>query len=178
MKRRQLPEPDKKSQIIQKWFDTYYVSLRSYLNGLLKHKTVHGFDAQDLVMEVFTDISNYSLEKLLSIEKPFGFLRHKSYNVFINIYRRSERYRRLKEDQSNTFEQVAASAFISFKNDCKVLLKENLTKDELIVFNMLIDGFTYAECSALLGVSVNTLRIRVWRGRQKIRNPFKDNDLI
>jgi RNA polymerase sigma-70 factor (ECF subfamily) len=136
--------------------------------------TGNSYDAEDLTQEVF-----FRVFRSLSSYTPGtfeGWLHRITTNLFLDGVRRRQRIRfeglgtEVEQKLPGT-EQTPAQAFDDrhFDGDVQAALKSLPPDYRAAVVLCDIEGFSYEEIAATLGVKIGTVRSRIHRGRAQLR---------
>jgi RNA polymerase sigma-70 factor (ECF subfamily) len=136
--------------------------------------TGNSYDAEDLTQEVF-----FRVFRSLSSYTPGtfeGWLHRITTNLFLDGARRRQRIRfeglgAEVEQRLPGSEQTPAQAFDDrhFDGDVQAALKSLPPDYRAAVVLCDIEGFSYEEIAATLGVKIGTVRSRIHRGRAQLR---------
>jgi RNA polymerase sigma-70 factor (ECF subfamily) len=143
--------------------------------------TGNSFDAEDLTQEVFVRVF-----RSLSSYTPGtfeGWLHRITTNLFLDSARRRQRIRfewlgAEVEQKLSGAELTPAQAFDDrhFDSDVQAALKSLPPEYRTAVVLCDIEGFSYEEIAATLGVKLGTVRSRIHRGRAQLREALAHRD--
>ena len=170
---RRRDQPDQPEWNLPTWEDIVRThSARVY--RLAYRLTGNPHDAEDLTQEVFVRVF-----RSLSSYTPGtfeGWLHRITTNLFLDTARRKQRIRfdALAEDMAHRLpgsEPTPAQAFDDnhLDDDVQAALKALPPEYRAAVVLCDIEGFSYEEIAATLGVKLGTVRSRIHRGRAQLR---------
>lgn len=125
--------------------------------------------AKDVVQDAFLKLWEY--EKQVELEKAKSWLFTTGYRLCLNHLKRDKK---LVSDEilaSFTSSNTAPIDLNSTLNDCLVLLSET-QKSVLLLKDY--EGFAYHEIAKILNISEDSVKVHLFRARQKIKNYIRD----
>jgi RNA polymerase sigma factor (sigma-70 family) len=146
--------------------DELYSAHSVYLNKFMFKLTRDQEEAADLVQEIFLRLCQQ--ERLP--EHPKTWLSRTGYRLFIDQWRRKQRYSMLQLDHSLTSRDTTEQVILDREFDRFVrLLLLRLKPLSRNAFHLRIyEQCSYGEISRLLGCSENTVKSCIRRGREQI----------
>jgi RNA polymerase sigma factor (sigma-70 family) len=171
------PEPEQEDWVLPTWEDIVRIhSARVY--RLAYRLTGNPHDAEDLTQEVFVRVF-----RSLSSYTPGtfeGWLHRITTNLFLDSARRKQRIRfeGLADEMAHRLpgsEPTPAQAFDDshLDDDVQAALKALPPEYRAAVVLCDIEGFSYEEIAATLGVKLGTVRSRIHRGRAQLRSALE-----
>lgn len=156
------------------------------LNTFAYHLTYNENDAQDLVQETYMKAYRF-IEKYIEGTNAKAWLFKILKNAYINQYRKaSKRPTKVDFEEITSYQDSDDSAMNSYL-DLREEIFENMMGDEVtIAINSLpvdfrtvillcdIEGFTYEEISKILDIPIGTVRSRLFRARNMLKEKLKD----
>jgi RNA polymerase sigma-70 factor (ECF subfamily) len=137
-----------------------------YAYSLLKNSE----DADDVVQDVFMNYLNKS-----------GSFRGKcSLKTWLLVLTRNQCYNVIKSRKIRRTEPiedvilVSDNKYVEDKLNIEDALKTLTTEENEIIFLREYSGFTYIEISLILGISVDNVKVRLFRAKQKLRKALYD----
>lgn len=155
------------------------------LNTFAYHLTYNESDAQDLVQETYLKAYRF-IDKYIEGTNAKAWLFKILKNAYINQYRKaSKRPTKVDFEDIVTYQDSEDSAMNSYL-DLREEIFENMMGDEVTVaINSLpvdfrtvillcdIEGFTYEEISKILDIPIGTVRSRLFRARNMLKEKLK-----
>lgn len=156
------------------------------LNTFAYHLTYNETDAQDLVQETYMKAYRF-IDKYIEGTNAKAWLFKILKNAYINQYRKaSKRPTKVDFEEIVSYQDSEDSAMNSYL-DLREEIFENMMGDEVtIAINSLpvdfrtvillcdIEGFTYEEISKILDIPIGTVRSRLFRARNMLKEKLKD----
>jgi RNA polymerase sigma factor (sigma-70 family) len=175
------PEPERNAQQAQWYLPTWEDIVRTHsarVYRLAYRLTGNPHDAEDLTQEVFVRVF-----RSLSSYTPGtfeGWLHRITTNLFLDSARRRQRIRfeGLADEMAHRLpgsEPTPAQAFDDshLDDDVQAALKALPPEYRAAVVLCDIEGFSYEEIAATLGVKLGTVRSRIHRGRAQLRTALE-----
>lgn len=137
-----------------------------YAYSLLKNNE----DAEDVVQDVFINYFN----------KPDSYRGECSIKTWLLVLTRNQCYNVIKSKKirrSEPLEDVIIDSDINYVEDklnIEDALKSLTTEENEIVFLREYSGFSYKEISQILEISVDNVKVRLFRAKQKLRKALYD----
>lgn len=155
------------------------------LNTFAYHLTYNESDAQDLVQETYLKAYRF-IDKYIEGTNAKAWLFKILKNAYINQYRKaSKRPTKVDFEDIVSYQDSEDSALNSYL-DLREEIFENMMGDEVTVaINSLpvdfrtvillcdIEGFTYEEISKILDIPIGTVRSRLFRARNMLKEKLK-----
>jgi len=156
------------------------------LNTFAYHLTYNESDAQDLVQETYLKAYRF-IDKYIEGTNAKAWLFKILKNAYINQYRKaSKRPTKVDFEEIVSYQDSEDSAMNSYL-DLREEIFENMMGDEVtIAINSLpvdfrtvillcdIEGFTYEEISKILDIPIGTVRSRLFRARNMLKEMLKN----
>lgn len=156
------------------------------LNTFAYHLTYSEADAQDLVQETYLKAFRF-IDKYIEGTNAKAWLFKILKNAYINQYRKAaKRPTKVDFEEIVSYQDSEDSAMNSYL-DLREEIFENMMGDEVtIAINSLpidfrtvillcdIEGFTYEEISKILDIPIGTVRSRLFRARNMLKEKLKD----
>jgi len=151
-------------------------SLRRYAAALTR--TRH--DADDLIQDT---VERALLNEHLYVESGSmgSWIRSIAYHAFIDKIRRRQRYARIEgtmfAEMSASGAGVAPPRQVDQRFACEVrrLIDEVLSADREVMLIVGFQGSSYCDAADRLGLSINTVRSRLWRARATLSAAVRDD---
>jgi len=137
-----------------------------YAYSLLKNNE----DAEDVVQDVFI---NY-------FKKSESYRGDCSIKTWLLVLTRNQCYNVIKSRktrQSESIDDVILGSDINYVEDklnIEDALKTLTTEENEIIFLREYSGFSYKEISRILEISIDNVKVRLFRAKQKLRKAFYD----
>ena len=154
---------DKKAHF-NELFDTYYSKVFRLCKGYFYGKEVFAADAsQEIFMKIWEHLDSFRSESSISTW---------IYRISVNTCLMSLRKESSKKERpTNTFPIIEAEQYSHDEEEklekmyaCIQKLEEN---DKMIIL-MVLEGITYNEISEVVGISEETLRVRIHRTKKSL----------
>lgn len=156
---------DLKTEDYNKLVKLYTQALYRFCCKMLDDKEL----AKDVIQDAFLKLWEY--EKEVELDKAKSWLFTTSYRLCLNHLKRNKK---LVSDEilaSFTTSNTAPVDLNEILNDCLVLLSET-QKSVLLLKDY--EGFAYHEIANILNISEDSVKVHLFRARQKIKNYVRD----
>ncbi|MDL2254717.1 RNA polymerase sigma factor [Bacteroidales bacterium OttesenSCG-928-J16] len=160
-------------------FNAKLVSLKGALKKYAFMLTHDEDNADDLLQDTFLKVlENRDKFDVSTNMKAWTFAIMK--NAFINSYRRAKRSSEIMDSSKENFfyEQNAIDetekpdeSLRAYEISAKIL---ELSKEHREAFQLFHSGYKYKEIANILGVSIGTVKSRIFFGRKRLMNSLKD----
>lgn len=148
-------------------FEKVLLSLGEEVINILIKRGSTPEDAQDAVSQTYITIFSVLTDITQENLRPWFF--RVSFNNYINMYRKKRREHDFVHNQSTDESDLAGNHSTMFE------LIDSLTAEEqeLIVLKYFYQ-LSYNDISELLGISIETVRKKLYRSRKKLKNNWED----
>lgn len=160
-------------------FNTNLTGLHRHLHAFAKQLTGNEEDANDLTQETYLKALVYR-EKYVNQNNFKAWVYTIMKNIFINTYRRAKKANTVI-DQTEDLYYLNVGRENDETNPQAVLHAEELKKkitqldpDFRRAFEMYNDGYKYKEIADELGLTIGTVKSRIFYSRQKLMNSLKE----
>ena len=173
---------DKRAQI----FNEEFFPQIDALNNFAYHLTYNQSDAEDLVQETFLKAYRF-IDKYDEGTNAKAWLFRILKNAFINEYRKKSKAPQAVDiDQANLLKDEDEKAFKGF-NDLREEMFQNMMGDEItnaintlqedfrtVILLCDVEDFTYEEIATILEIPIGTVRSRLHRARNLLREKLRN----
>ena len=156
------------------------------LNNFAYHLTYNQSDAEDLVQETFLKAYRF-IDKYDEGTNAKAWLFRILKNAFINEYRKKSKAPQAVDiDQANLLKDEDEKAFKGF-NDLREEMFQNMMGDEItnaintlqedfrtVILLCDVEDFTYEEIATILEIPIGTVRSRLHRARNLLREKLRN----
>ncbi len=156
------------------------------LNNFAYHLTYNQTDAEDLVQETFLKAYRF-IDKYDEGTNAKAWLFRILKNAFINEYRKKSKAPQAVDiDQANLLKDEDEKAFKGF-NDLREEMFQNMMGDEItnaintlqedfrtVILLCDVEDFTYEEIATILEIPIGTVRSRLHRARNLLREKLRN----
>ena len=162
-------EETKKQEEIAKAYTEYSNRVRRFIqSGIREEKAVEDI-LQDVFMEALRKYDVFSTHP-----KQIGWL-YRTARYKIQEYIRKNEYNQLVVSTQNEQEELGGHESGYFASEFNQTLKEVLSEEELQRFKrFFVWGYSVEELATREGISVNNMRVRLTRLKQKILKEIRD----
>ena len=172
---------DKRAQI----FNEEFFPQIDALNNFAYHLTYNQSDAEDLVQETFLKAYRF-IDKYDEGTNAKAWLFRILKNAFINEYRKKSKAPQAVDiDQANLLKDEDEKAYKGF-NDLREEMFQNMMGDEItnaintlqedfrtVILLCDVEDFTYEEIATILEIPIGTVRSRLHRARNLLREKLR-----
>jgi RNA polymerase sigma factor (sigma-70 family) len=173
---------DKKAKIFT---EEFFPQIEA-LNNFAYHLTYNQSDAEDLVQETFLKAYRF-IDKYDEGTNAKAWLFRILKNAFINEYRKKSKAPQAVDiDQANLLKDEDEKAFKGF-NDLREEMFQNMMGDEItnaintlqedfrtVILLCDVEDFTYEEIATILEIPIGTVRSRLHRARNLLREKLRN----
>ena len=160
-------------------FNARLVSLESNLRSYARTLTRNEEDADDLVQETFLKVlENRDKFDVSTNMKAWTYTIMK--NTFINSYRRAKKSNEIVDSSEETYLYNLNAPDAAAKPDETLRANEinnsisRLTPEHREAFQLFHDGYKYKEIADMLGLSIGTVKSRIFFGRKRLMDGLRD----
>lgn len=182
-------EEDKVHHVTPEQLEVFNKELMPQINALYNfafHLTYNEDDANDLVQETYLKAYRF-IDKYVSGTNAKAWLFKILKNAFINQYRKkSKRPQQVDYEEIATYQDSEEGSYTDF-TDLRQEIFEGMMGDEItIAINSLpvdfrtvillcdIEGFTYEEIAKIIDIPIGTVRSRLHRARNMLKEKLHD----
>ena len=173
---------DKKAKIFT---EEFFPQIEA-LNNIANHLTYNQSDAEDLVQETFLKAYRF-IDKYDEGTNAKAWLFRILKNAFINEYRKKSKAPQAVDiDQANLLKDEDEKAFKGF-HDLREEMFQNMMGDEItnaintlqedfrtVILLCDVEDFTYEEIATILEIPIGTVRSRLHRARNLLREKLRN----
>ncbi len=177
---------DKQSQRNQRIFDEELFPHISALKTFAFHLTYNDADADDLVQETYMKAHRF-IDKYIEGTNAKAWLFKILKNAYINEYRKKSKqpsrvdfedfinYHNTEDDRVTGYMDLREEIFKNMMGDEVTLAVNALPIDfRTVILLCDVEGFTYEEISKIIDVPIGTVRSRLFRARNMLKEKLKD----
>lgn len=150
------------------------------------HLTYNEEDANDLVQETYMKAYRF-IDKYIPGTNPKAWLFRILKNAFINEYRKkSKRPSQVDYEESTNYKDIEKASYLEHVDLRTELFDEMLGDEVTAALNMLpvdfreviilcdIEGFSYDDIAEILEIPIGTVRSRLFRARNMLKEKLKE----
>lgn len=162
-------------------FNYQLTSLQKYMEVFARQLTGNEDDAKDLTQETYVKALIYR-DKFVNNSNLKAWVYTIMKNIFINNYRRNKKAKTIIDQTDNLYFLNSYVEERHFSPESMMAAKElqagieALDKDFRRAFDMYNDGYKYKEIADDLGLTIGTVKSRIFYSRKKLMESLKEYD--
>ncbi|MCB4756950.1 MAG: RNA polymerase sigma factor [Elusimicrobia bacterium] len=151
----------------------YHLKVMGFCLSILKNRTESDDAAQEIFLKAFKGLASFQGESAFST-----WLYRIAYNHCMNVQKSRQRHRLesldalLERGNGEIGEDRITSASLGEESDLVQKALFSLPEDYRAVLNLRLRGLNYKEISLALNISLDTVKARLKRSRQSLREKF------
>lgn len=159
-------------------FNNQLVSMESYLKNYARTLAHNEEDAEDLLQETFLKVLE-NRDKFDMNTNMRAWIYTIMRNTFINSYRRTKRNNELIDVSKDSYLTNLNTPDQAELPDSHLREKEirnamaNLSNEHRESFRLFVCGYKYKEIADILGLSIGTIKSRIFFGRKRLMDNLK-----
>ncbi|MGM0214551.1 RNA polymerase sigma factor [Enterococcus sp. AZ109] len=148
-------------------FEKVLLSLGEEVINILIKRGSTPEDAQDAVSQTYITIFSMLTDITQENLRPWFF--RVSFNNYINMYRKKRREQDFTHSQSTNESDLMENHSTMFE-----LIDSLTTEEQEMIVLKYFYQLSYIDISELLGISIETVRKKLYRSRKKLKNNWED----
>ena len=160
----------------QELVEKYQSKVFSIIHGIVRQRNDVEDIAQQVFAKVFFSIRNFDFRSSLitwiykiTVNECFDYLRKKKVRKLVYESDLSEdEVRRVENTEPNVDRQVPADASLAGRDYVTKLLSRVSEEERMLLMMKEVEGYSVEELAAKTGMNENTIKVKLFRARQKL----------